>query len=695
MATTIQLLRSDVPQQRPDPGVLANGVPMVNLNESEPGLFFSDRTGTLFKVGPVAVGDDAPNANPEGEQGNSKGETWLDTSGSSPVLKVYNGSSWVTCFDDPGGTVTSVGLSFSSIFDVSGTPVTTSGTLFATLQSQVKNTVFAGPDNVDGTPSFRALVANDIPAMPASKITTGQFDSGRIPNLDASKITSGTFSQDRIPNISAAKITSGSLAYTVGGTGLTAVPAQGELLVGTGLGWTKNTLTPGANVGITNGIGTVTVAVSDTPAFTSVALKDPLGDTLTLAAPSVTVPYTLNLPATDGTNGAILTTDGAGQLTFETNLYGLGSIGGLADLTINAGGANGNIILAPTGSGSVDVSMRRIIDLATPTGANDAATKAYVDSIAAGIQPKAQVLAATTGNITLSGEQTIDTVPLVSGDRVLVKSQTFPEENGIYEVALGAWPRTADANTFGLLIGAVVFVAGGAANLANSYLCTSSAGGTIGLDPVTWVLYSSGQGTVTSVDLTMPGIFAVTGNPITTAGTLQVALNTQTANTVFAGPSGGGAANPTFRALTATDIPLSLGGTTFSSLTVTGATDLQGNITVGSDSVDTVTVNGTVSVINDMTIGSDSSDTLTVNALVGSSVLVDSASTYDLGDSTNTWANVYADNVYAGDVHMSNEGGGNEIDGTWGKYTIQEGEEDLYLINRRSGKKYKFVLQEV
>lgn len=339
--------------------------------------------------------------------------------------------------------------------------------------------------------------------------------------------------------------------------------------------------------------------------------------------------------------------------------------------------------------------MRRIIDLATPTGANDAATKAYVDSIAAGIQPKAQVLAATTGNISLNGEQTIDTVPLVTGDRVLVKSQTLPEENGIYEVAVGAWSRTADANTFGLLTGAVVFVAGGATNLADSYLCTSSAGGTIGVDPVTWVLYSSGQGTVTSVDLTVPSIFAVTGNPITTAGTLQVALNTQTANTVFAGPSGGGDANPTFRTLIAADIPLSLGGTTFSSVTVTGATDLQGNATIGSDSTDTVTVNGTVSIVNDMTIGSDSADSLTVNSLIGSSVLVDAASTYDLGDATNTWANVYADNVYAGDVHMSNEGGGNEVDGTWGRYTIQEGEEDLYLINRRSGKKYKFVLQEV
>ena len=44
---------------------------------------------------------------------------------------------------------------------------------------------------------------------------------------------------------------------------------------------------------------------------------------------------------------------------------------------------------------------------------------------------------------------------------------------------------------------------------------------------------------------------------------------------------------------------------------------------------------------------------------------------------------------------LSNEGGANEVDGTWGNYTIQEGESDLFLINKRNGKKYKFNLTEV
>ena len=64
--------------------------------------------------------------------------------------------------------------------------------------------------------------------------------------------------------------------------------------------------------------------------------------------------------------------------------------------------------------------------------------------------------------------------------------------------------------------------------------------------------------------------------------------------------------------------------------------------------------------------------------------------TRDLGSSTRRWAN-----IYSADLQLSNEGSANDVDGTWGQYTIQEGEEDLFLINRRNGKKYKFMLQEV
>ena len=62
----------------------------------------------------------------------------------------------------------------------------------------------------------------------------------------------------------------------------------------------------------------------------------------------------------------------------------------------------------------------------------------------------------------------------------------------------------------------------------------------------------------------------------------------------------------------------------------------------------------------------------------------------NLGTSSLRWAN-----IYSADIHCSNKGSKNDVDGTWGDYTIQEGESDLFLINNRSGKKYKFNLTEV
>jgi hypothetical protein len=66
--------------------------------------------------------------------------------------------------------------------------------------------------------------------------------------------------------------------------------------------------------------------------------------------------------------------------------------------------------------------------------------------------------------------------------------------------------------------------------------------------------------------------------------------------------------------------------------------------------------------------------------------------TYDLGALGNVWRN-----LYTGDLHLSNEAKseGNAVDGTKGNWTIQEGENDLYILNNKSGKKYKFKLEEI
>ena len=63
---------------------------------------------------------------------------------------------------------------------------------------------------------------------------------------------------------------------------------------------------------------------------------------------------------------------------------------------------------------------------------------------------------------------------------------------------------------------------------------------------------------------------------------------------------------------------------------------------------------------------------------------------YSLGTSSLRWAN-----LYVLDLQLSNKGKTNDVDGTWGDWTLQEGESDVYMINNRSGKKFKIKMEEV
>ena len=83
-------------------------------------------------------------------------------------------------------------------------------------------------------------------------------------------------------------------------------------------------------------------------------------------------------------------------------------------------------------------------------------------------------------------------------------------------------------------------------------------------------------------------------------------------------------------------------------------------------------------------------ETISSGVKITGNVLPEANNSRDLGSTSLRWANVYTN-----DLNLSNEGGKNDVDGTWGSYTIQEGEKSLFLINKRNGKKYKFNLTEV
>ena len=176
-----------------------------------------------------------------------------------------------------------------------------------------------------------------------------------------------------------------------------------------------------------------------------------------------------------------------------------------------------------------------------PVSGNDVVNKTYLDFFAAGISWKQPVNCGTTANITLSGLQTIDGVTTVAGDRVLVKSQTAPAQNGIYLASATAWSRAPDADTWDELISAICFVESGSTLAGSAWYCTIQPGGTIGTTAITWSNFSVAATYTAGTGLTLTDyVFSITNTGVTAAAygsaskTLTATVNAQGQLTVLA-----------------------------------------------------------------------------------------------------------------------------------------------------------------
>lgn len=123
-----------------------------------------------------------------------------------------------------------------------------------------------------------------------------------------------------------------------------------------------------------------------------------------------------------------------------------------------------------------------------PEEDNGAATKAYVDAVAEGLNIHPMVVAATTANITLSGSQEIDGYTVSAGDRVLVKDQDNAVENGIYVVSDDAWTRAEDCDEDTELTSCYVFVGNGSTYSGFGFSQVGTA--TVGSTETTWTIFS-------------------------------------------------------------------------------------------------------------------------------------------------------------------------------------------------------------
>jgi hypothetical protein len=215
-------------------------------------------------------------------------------------------------------------------------------------------------------------------------------------------------------------------------------------------------------------------------------------------------------------------------------------------MVINAASGNNNVNLAPTGTGTVDVASKRITSVATPTQASDAATKAYVDTLAEGLHIHEAVQVITTASLgTLSGGSvtynngtagvgatltlgvgisTLDGYTLVNGDRILVKNEASQAHNGIYvRTSATVLTRSADMeNAAEMAGGDFTFVEHGTVGNNTGWVQTEEVL-TVGTDPLIFQQFA-GQGTFTAgAGLTITGTeFNVGG----TANRITVGVDT-------------------------------------------------------------------------------------------------------------------------------------------------------------------------
>jgi len=375
----------------------------------------------------------------------------------------------------------------------------------------------------------------------------------------------------------------------------------------------------------------------------------------------------------------------------STSLAGLTSLDvdelNLNDGTISNTQLNGSVTLAPNGTGTVDVSNKRITSVAAPTSPTDAANKEYVDDVAQGLHALPAAEAATTTDLnatfnsganTLTGNSNgaivIDTVTLSVGDNLLVKDQTNAWENGSYVVT-----QTGDGTSPFILTrcdfcdetsevpGAFEFVTAGSTYGNTGWVATVPDGFTLnatdGSGDITWVQFS-GAGTFTAGDgLVLDGTefnvvgtadrISVTADSIDISATYAGQNTITTLGTITTGTWEGSIVDPTYGGTGVNNgsSTITIGG----NLTVTGAFSTEFTVTANTsvtlpNSGTLATLDGTEALSNKTitasSIGSSNPSTGAFTTLSASGLVTFTDTTET--DATNTGALVVGGGVGVG-----------------------------------------------
>ena len=464
----------------------------------------------------------------------------------------FNDSQWIE-YGDGDGSFTAAYASATS-FTIAGVDVTsvyhagrrikltatTPGTIFGTISSSTfstNTTVNVTWDsgslsNESITNVYIGALGKDNTSLPDSIITNAKVASSAA--IDATKIHDGTISNTEF-------------GYLNGVTSAIQTQLDAKQAVVSGVDSTE--------IGYLNGVTSAIQTQLDGKQATIT------GAATTVTGSNLTASRALTSNASGKIADSSVTATELGYLSgvtsaIQTQINGLqGSSAVLSDIA-GLSTADGNIIvgdgstfvaesgatartslglgsIATQAASNVAITGGSVTGLGSPTGGSDATTKTYVDNLVAGLKTRIITRVSTTANIDLTADlqngDTLDGITLVTGNKVLVKDQSTATQNGIYNVvASGTATRDPDYDTVDELAGQLVIVQEGTVGADRIFLCTTDSGGSIGSTDISFSRVTpSNTGTVTSVAVADSGSseFTITGSPITSSGTINLAVN--------------------------------------------------------------------------------------------------------------------------------------------------------------------------
>jgi hypothetical protein len=486
----------------------------------------------------------------------------------------YNDSQWVIYGDgDNGFTIT---YASATSFTVSGVDVTsiyhigrrvkaiatTPGTIFGTISASTfsTNTTVtvvwdSGSLANEAVEIYLAILSKTGDSIPESVITNAKVATGAA--IDAAKIGGGAVSNlefsylDGVTSaiqtqINSKQATITGAATTIVSSDLTASRAaisnsSGKIAVST-VTDTELGYVSGVTSAIQTQLGTKLTASNN---LSDVSSTSTARTNLGLAIGTNVQAYDAELAAIAGLTSAadkgIQFTGSGTAAVFDLTTAGKALLDDADATTQRTTLGLGTI--ATQNANSVTLTGGTITGLGDPSSSSEVATKNYVDNLVTGLRTRVIARVASTANVNIStgleNGDTLDGVTLVTGNRVLLKDQSTASQNGLYiVVASGAASRDTEFDIISELAGQLILVSEGSTHADDLFLCTTDTSATLGSSSISYVqVFPSSGGTVTSVAVADSGSseFTVTGSPITSSGTISLAVNSIAATKIGTG----------------------------------------------------------------------------------------------------------------------------------------------------------------